>query len=96
MEYFLSFDGDWKIPFGTNLLAATNAFEKAIDEHEWCPTIEDSEGVVLISFYSDGYDDAYFTTIIGPEPDKQWYRDYADYPDRIAEEYEYKFGNWRL
>lgn len=90
--YYLTFDGDGKTPLGTDLNKAMDAFEAAVENNDWCPTLEDDEGVVLISYYSDGYDDHRYTVFIGPEEDPN------PEPgiDRIAEEYEYRFGNWRL
>jgi hypothetical protein len=96
--YYLTFDGDDKTPVGENLAKATDAFENAVNNAEWHPALEDEEGVVLVSWdsgngwdHGEGYD-----LIIGPLVNREWNREYRDYPDRIAEEHEYKFGEWRL
>lgn len=96
--YYISFDGEHKLPAGENLAFATELFERSVWNHDWCPALEDDEGVVLIAYYNgNGWDDdGGYTTIIGPQVDREWEREYWDGPDRIAEEHEYKFGEWRL
>lgn len=92
--YFLTFDGDDKTPVGESLSKATEAFEDAVANNAWCPALEDDKGVVLIAWdNSDPYFGTdHYSVLIGPEEDP--------HPepgiDRIAEEWEYKFGNWRL
>jgi hypothetical protein len=90
--YYLTFDGDGKTPVGEDLNKATDAFEAAVENHDWCPTLVDDEGVVLISHYSDGYDTWEYPIFIGPKEDPN------PEPgiDRNAEEHEYRFGDWRL
>jgi hypothetical protein len=89
--YYLAFDGDDKTPISENLSIATDAYEAAVRNNDWCPMLIDGEGVVLASYYSNGYDDESWT-LIGPEEDPN------PEPgiDRGAEEHEYRFGDWRL
>jgi hypothetical protein len=89
--YYLTFDGDDKTPVGTSLSKATDAFWEAVSNNDWCPGLQDEDGVVLIAFANDT-DEGRFTTIIGPEEDPN------PEPgiDRAWEENYYRYGSWRL
>jgi hypothetical protein len=93
--YYLTFDGDDKTPVGENLLKATESFVEAVERNDWCPALEDDEGVVILSWDNSSYDGGGHDRIIGPVPDKEWLRDHEGI-DRGAEEHEYRFGDWRL
>lgn len=95
--YYLTFDGDDKTPVGENLLAASEAFQRAVENNDWCPALVDEDGVVLISFDNSSYDHEDYDVIIGPKVDRDWELGYGGYGyDRIAEEHDFKFGDWRL
>ena len=89
--YYLTYDGEDKTPVGEDLNKATDVFDAAVSNGDWCPALVDDEGVVLISYYSDGWDDHRYTVLIGPEEDP----DPEPGIDRNAEEHDYKFGEWR-
>lgn len=93
--YYLTFDGEGKLPVGNNLAHATDKFNWAVRKNEWCPALVDDEGVVLISFDNSSYDNEDYGVIIGPKVDRDWERDHGGW-DRSAEEHDYKFGDWRL
>lgn len=68
--YFLTFDGDDKTPVGESLTAATDAFFQAVEDNEWCPGLEDADGVVLIAWDNSSYDrPSDFSVLIGPIED---------------------------
>ncbi|QFG12106.1 Hypothetical Protein OBI_RACECAR_261 [Arthrobacter phage Racecar] len=96
--YYLTFDGEGKLPISDNLDIATDVFEEAVENNDWQPALVDEEGVVLVAWDSgNGWDEGEgYTIIIGPQVDREWNREFRDYPDRIAEENEYRFGDWRL
>jgi hypothetical protein len=95
--YYITFDGEDKKPVGENLMDATDAFDDAVWHNDWQPALVDDEGVVLVAWDSgNGWDEGEgYVVIIGPQVDDDWKREYGGI-DRIAEEHEYKFGEWRL
>jgi hypothetical protein len=92
--YYISFDGEHKLPAGENLAFATELFERSVRNGDWCPALVDDEGVVLISWDNSNYEWSELR-VIGPQFDEEWYRHHEG-TDRIAEEHDYKFGEWRL
>lgn len=96
--YYITFDGEHKLPAGENLAFATELFERSVRNGDWQPALVDDEGVVLIAWDSgNGWDEGEgYIVLIGPKVDREWNREFRDYPDRIAEEHDYKFGEWRL
>ncbi|UDL16661.1 hypothetical protein SEA_ATUIN_268 [Arthrobacter phage Atuin] len=93
--YYITFDGQYPLPAGENLAFATELFYRSVRKNDWCPALVDEEGVRLVSWDNSSYDGDGYDLIIGPVPDLHWHREHGGW-DRIAEEHEYKFGDWRL
>jgi hypothetical protein len=89
--YYLTFDGDGKTPVGESLTKATDAFWEAVGRHDFCPILEDEEGVKLLGYANDTDDGGLFI-LIGPHEDPN------PEPgiDRAWEEHYYRFGSWRM
>lgn len=87
MMYYLTYDGEGRMPLSENLAVAADAFFEAVDANDWCPGLEDEDGVVLAQWAND-LDFGYWTVLIGPMEDPN------PEPgiDRIREEWNYKFG----
>lgn len=89
--YYLTFDGEHRMPICDNLSIATDVFEDAVENNDWCPALVDDEGVILAAWSNDS-DWGEWTVLIGPKEDPN------PEPgiDRIWEEHNYKFGSSRM